>query len=64
MGLVFELFNPGIIFPGIIGLISFILSLYALNTLPVNYAGLALIVFGVILLLLEIKVVSTDILGG
>jgi membrane-bound serine protease (ClpP class) len=63
LGLLFELFNPGIIFPGIIGFISLVLALYALNTLPVNYAGLALIVFGVILLLLEIKVVSHGMLA-
>jgi membrane-bound serine protease (ClpP class) len=63
LGLVFELFNPGIIFPGIIGFISLVLAFYALNTLPVNYAGLALIVFGVVLLLLEIKVVSHGMLA-
>jgi len=63
LGLLFELFNPGIIFPGIIGFISLVLAFYALNTLPVNYAGLALIVFGVVLLLLEIKVVSHGMLA-
>jgi len=63
LGLIFELFNPGIIFPGIIGFISLVLAFYALNTLPVNYAGLALIVFGVVLLLLEIKVVSHGMLA-
>jgi membrane-bound serine protease (ClpP class) len=63
LGLLFEFFNPGIIFPGIIGFISLVLAFYALNTLPVNYAGLALIVFGVILLLLEIKVVSHGMLA-
>ncbi len=63
LGLLFELFNPGIIFPGIIGVISLVLAFYALNTLPVNYAGLALIVFGVILLLLEIKIVSHGMLA-
>jgi membrane-bound serine protease (ClpP class) len=63
LGLLFELFNPGIIFPGIIGFISLVLAFYALNTLPVNYAGLALIIFGVILLLLEIKIVSHGMLA-
>jgi len=63
LGLLFELFNPGIIFPGIIGFISLVLAFYALNTLPVNYAGLALIVFGVILLLLEIKIVTHGMLA-
>ena len=63
LGLLFELFNPGIIFPGIIGFISLVLAFYALNTLPVNYAGLALIVFGVLLLLLEIKIVSHGMLA-
>jgi membrane-bound serine protease (ClpP class) len=63
LGLLFELFNPGIIFPGIVGFISLVLSFYALHTLPVNYAGLALIVFGVILLLLEIKIVSHGMLA-
>jgi len=53
-GLIFELYSPGAIFPGIIGGICIILALYTMHTLPVNYAGLALIVFGVILFLLEI----------
>ena len=63
IGLLFELFNPGSIFPGIIGFISLVLAFYALNTLPVNYAGLALIVFGVVLMLLEIKIVSHGMLA-
>lgn len=62
-GLLFELYSPGVIFPGIIGGICIILALYAMHTLPVNYAGLALIVFGVILFLLEIKIVSHGLLG-
>jgi membrane-bound serine protease (ClpP class) len=62
-GLLFELYSPGAIFPGIIGGICIILALYAMHTLPVNYAGLALIVFGVILFLLEIKIVSHGLLG-
>lgn len=65
-GLMFELYNPGSIFPGVVGVISLILAFYALHTLPVNYAGIGLIVFAVILFLLEIKVVSHGLLtvGG
>jgi membrane-bound serine protease (ClpP class) len=65
-GLLFELYNPGAIFPGIIGAICIILAFYAMQTLPVNYAGLALILLGVILFLLEIKVMSHGMLtiGG
>lgn len=62
-GLLFELYNPGSILPGVVGGISIILALYALHTLPVNYAGVALIVFAVILFLLEIKVVSHGLLA-
>lgn len=65
-GLLFELYNPGSVVPGVVGAICLILALYALHTLPVNYAGLALILVGVILLLLEIKVTSYGLLtiGG
>jgi membrane-bound serine protease (ClpP class) len=65
-GILFELYNPGAIFPGIAGGIGLILGLYALHALPLNYAGLALIVFGIILLILEIKVTSYGLLtiGG
>lgn len=57
-GLFFELYNPGAMFPGIIGGICIILAFYSMNTLPVNYAGLALIILSIILFILEIKVVS------
>jgi len=65
-GIMFELYNPGAIFPGVIGGISLIIALYSLHTLPVNYAGLALIIFAVILFIAEIKVVSHGLLtiGG
>jgi membrane-bound serine protease (ClpP class) len=65
-GLLFELYNPGAIFPGVVGVIGLILGLYALHALPVNYAGLALIIFGIVLLILEIKVTSYGLLtlGG
>lgn len=62
-GLMFELFNPGAIFPGIVGVICLILAFYSMSSMPVNYAGLALIIFGIILYLLEIKIVSHGMLA-
>ena len=62
-GLMFELYNPGSIFPGIVGVISLILAFYSMHTLPINYAGLALMIFGIILFLLEIKIVSHGMLA-
>ncbi len=66
LGLFFELANPGVILPGVIGGISLILAFFAFQSLPINYAGLLLILFGIILLIAEIKVVSHGILtiGG
>jgi membrane-bound serine protease (ClpP class) len=65
-GLLFELSNPGSILPGIAGGICIILAFYALSTLPVNYAGVALIVFALILFIAEVKVTSHGLLtvGG
>lgn len=62
-GLLFELFNPGAIFPGIVGVICLILAFYSMSSMPVNYAGLALIIFGIILYLLEVKIVSHGMLA-
>ncbi len=62
-GLIFELYSPGAIFPGVIGGICIILALYTMHTLPVNYAGACTYVFGVILFLLEIKIVESWIAG-
>ena len=62
-GLFFELYNPGAIFPGVIGGICLILAFYSMHTLPINYAGLALIIFAIILFVLEIKVTSYGILS-
>jgi len=62
-GLLFELYNPGSILPGIVGFISLILAFYSMHTLPVSYAGLALILFGILLFLLEIKIVSHGLLA-
>ncbi|MFH1754330.1 MAG: nodulation protein NfeD [Candidatus Latescibacterota bacterium] len=65
-GIIFELQNPGAIFPGVAGGISILLAFYALQLLPVNYAGLALIVLALILFALEIKIPSGGLLtvGG
>jgi membrane-bound serine protease (ClpP class) len=62
-GLLFELYNPGSIFPGVVGVISLILAFYSLHTLPVNYAGLGLIIFSIILFIAEIKIVSHGLLA-
>ena len=63
LGIFFELSNPGSILPGVIGGISLILAFFAFQSLPVNWAGLLLILFGVVLLIAEIKVVSHGILA-
>ena len=65
-GIFFELSNPGSVLPGVVGAISLILGLYSLQTLPVNWAGLALIVVGLVLFILEVKIVSHGLLtmGG
>ena len=62
-GILFEFYNPGAIFPGIIGVICLVVSFYAMSVLPINYAGLALIIFAVILFLLELKITSHGILA-
>ncbi|MFP4160717.1 MAG: NfeD family protein [Ectothiorhodospira sp.] len=62
-GIIFELANPGAIFPGVVGAISLILALYAFQVLPINYAGLALILLGVVLMIAEAFVPSFGILG-
>jgi len=65
-GLYFEFSHPGVILPGVVGAISLILAFFAMQTLPINYAGILLIVLGVILFIAEMKVVSHGILtvGG
>ena len=63
LGLFFELSNPGVILPGVIGGISLLLSFFAFQTLPVNYTGMALILLGIILFIAEIKVVSYGMLA-
>ncbi len=62
-GLYFELSHPGAIFPGVIGGISLILAFFALQTLPVNYAGVLLIVLAIIFFIMEMKIASYGLLS-
>jgi len=63
VGLFFELSNPGLILPGVVGSVSLVLALYAMQTLPINYAGLLLIILGVVLLIAEVNVMSYGLLA-
>jgi membrane-bound serine protease (ClpP class) len=64
LGLLLELYNPGSIFPGVIGGICLLLAFYALGTLPLNFAGLGLIAFGLLLLGLEPFLTAHGILAA
>ncbi len=61
-GLYFEFSHPGAVLPGVVGGISLILAFFALQTLPVNFAGVLLILFGIVLFIAEIKIVSHGLL--
>lgn len=65
-GIIFELSNPSLLFPGIIGVIAVVLALFAFGTLDANATGIALMVFAVMLFVLELKLPSHGILtvGG
>jgi membrane-bound serine protease (ClpP class) len=62
-GIFFELSTPGAILPGVVGGIFLILAFFSLQMLPINFAGLALILFAIILFIAEIKVVSHGLLA-
>ncbi len=66
LGIFFELQNPGVVLPGVIGGISLILAFFAFQSLPINWAGVLLILFGLSLLIAEIKIASHGVLtiGG
>jgi membrane-bound serine protease (ClpP class) len=63
LGLTVELWNPGAVLPGVVGGLSLLLAFFAFQVLPVNAAGLLLILFGTGLLILELKVPSFGALG-
>jgi membrane-bound serine protease (ClpP class) len=63
VGLYFELSSPGAVLPGIVGGIALLLALYAFSVLPVNLAGIFLILFGIGLFVAEVKVVSHGLLA-
>lgn len=62
LGLYFELSNPGAVLPGVVGGICLILAFFALSVLPVNYAGIALIILAMIFFIAEVKVTSYGLL--
>ena len=66
LGIYVEITHPGSVAPGVFGALCLLLAFYSLSVLPVNYAGLALILLGIILLILEVKITSygTLTIGG
>jgi membrane-bound serine protease (ClpP class) len=62
-GLLYELASPGAILPGVIGGICLILAFFAFQMLPINYAGVALILLGIILFIAEVKITSYGMLS-
>ncbi|MBT4127179.1 MAG: nodulation protein NfeD [Nitrospina sp.] len=63
VGLYLEISNPGLILPGVLGSLSLVLALYAMQMLPINYSGLLLIFIGVILLIAEVSLMSYGLLA-
>jgi membrane-bound serine protease (ClpP class) len=62
-GIYFEFSHPGSIFPGVVGAIALILAFFAMQTLPVNYAGILLIVLAIIFFIMEMKITSYGLLS-
>ena len=62
-GLIYEMLNPGFVLPGVLGGICILLALYAAQVLPINYAGLALILLGILFMIGEAFVASFGALG-
>ncbi len=66
LGIYVEMTHPGVVFPGVVGVIALLLFAFSVQILPVNYIGILLIAFSVIMFILEIKVTSFGMLtlGG
>ena len=64
LGIMIELFNPGLIVPGVVGVITILLAFLVLGNLPVNWAGVAFILLAMLLLFLEVQVSGFGILGA
>lgn len=62
-GLILEFYNPGMIFPSVVGIVCLLLGAYGLQMLPVNYAGLALIIVGIIMMVVEVFTPTMGVLG-
>jgi membrane-bound serine protease (ClpP class) len=62
-GLYFELSHPGVVLPGVIGGIALILAFFALQTIPVNYAGILLIILALVFFIMEMKILSYGLLS-
>lgn len=62
-GLFFELSNPGLVLPGVAGLIALLLVLYAFQLMPVNYVGMSLITLGILFMIFEVMVSSYGVVG-
>jgi membrane-bound serine protease (ClpP class) len=63
IGILAELYNPGAILPGVVGAISLILAFYSLQSLPINYAGVLLLILGIVFFILEATVTSYGLLA-
>jgi len=62
-GLILEFYNPGMVFPSVIGVICLLLGAYGLQMLPINYAGLALILVGIVMMIAEVFTPTFGVLG-
>ncbi len=63
-GLIYEFSNPGMLFPGVVGGICLLLAMFALQVMPINYVGLALIILGIVMMISEAFIPSFGALGG